>query len=301
VGTNLQILRIQVDDFKSLHGGFGAAADAMLNRCETMYPNIGPGGGKCALNHKELKKLSECWKYSCPVPSGSGADQEPWGCIVSMLWAEINTMVHAFGKRCLSSTARRYIIFHGEDILGLRGLGTKSKLMNQLAEALRVDLGSVQAAFLNVSSSSLQPMFGKYAQSESFLNANHRCAESAVTGVFRSFGYESSSGVGTYDFDTDVMSAQERKNKIGLKARLMSYPIVLSSVILLFAAILVVLLSTWITPEDASSSATLFRSLANILQIFVTFSTLTFFSLATLHLAYLTFQEYALPILNGSN
>ena len=299
VGTNLKTLRSQVGDFKALHGGFGAAADKMLSRCEIMYPGIGPGGGQCALNHKELKRLSECWKYSCPTPSG--AEQEPWGCLVSMLWAEINTLVHAFGKRCLSTTTRRYVIFHGEDVLGLRGMGTKSKLMNQLAEALHVDSGLVQTAFSNVSRASLLPTFGKFAQSESFIESNHRCAESAVTGVLRSFGYESSSGVGTYDFDAEIMSAQERKKQLGLKARLVSSPIMLTAVVLLLAAILVVFLNARATPVDSSSGATILRSLANSVQSLVTISMLTIFSLATLHLAYLTFQEYALPVLTGSN
>jgi hypothetical protein len=299
VGTNLQTLRSQVVDFKSLYGGFGGAADVMLKRCEVIHPHQERGESACMLNHKELKKLTECWKFTCPAPIG--AAQEPWGCLVSMLWAEINTMVHAFGKRCLSTNTRRYIVFHGEDVLGLRGPGTKAKLQAQLAEALHADLAGVQAVFLNVSGAPQQPIFGKYTQFERFVESNHRCAESAEKGVFRSFGYESSSGVGTYDFDSEVVLSQKRKHQSGMLARLRSAPAIPTAAVLLLAAVLAVILNKGSPSEGGSITRgdITVRAIIQFFQNFAAFLVLAIFSLTILYLAYLSFQEYALPVLAG--
>ena len=62
-----------------------------------------------------------------------------------MLWADMNSAVHAFGTKCLRQ--EKYIPWHGEDDYGLRGLEQQKNFQLSLAGALNKPPNIVARAF----------------------------------------------------------------------------------------------------------------------------------------------------------
>lgn len=127
-------LKNRVIEFTSIHSGYAEAAVKMRQRCRSFEPS--PVKDSLALKASEFKGIVECHKYilEC-VKEVKRPQKGPWRCLELMLWAEINVGIHSFGSNCLRPTYR-YVMFHSEDIYGLRGKLDQHNLQSALSGVL---------------------------------------------------------------------------------------------------------------------------------------------------------------------
>ena len=208
-------------EFAAIHGGYTPAADIMTKRCGMLV--AGRQSALCTVSPRSMKDLAECSAYPCEprlskykvgISSSSAAKQ----CLMLQHWAEVNAAVHTFGRRCLSPVSGRYLLWHGEDLFGLRGEGLRRAHIAKVADALHFAPAKVLAAFSNSTNSSKLIMsshhrtrslgateqfrrrliFGKFKKSAMNVERGMACAEQAVPGVLESFGYDFYAGEGLH-------------------------------------------------------------------------------------------------------
>ena len=114
-----------------------------------------PATRACALSGTALDTMGSCKgtsggrdeaiisRCAARAVASKAADPEPWRCLEMQLWAQINSAVSTFGRRCLGltgaaagavvSASGRYTVWHGEDGYGLRGDAALHDLQSSLA------------------------------------------------------------------------------------------------------------------------------------------------------------------------
>jgi hypothetical protein len=126
-------MKNRVIEFTSIHGGYKEAATEMWQQCRSFERSTVENS--LALKSSELKGVVDCHKDipDC-VKDIKRPQKGPWRCLEMMLWAEVNVAVHSFGSNCLKPL-NRFVVWHSEDIYGLRGNAEQHNLQIGLAGA----------------------------------------------------------------------------------------------------------------------------------------------------------------------
>jgi len=209
--TPFEHLSNRVREFTSLHGGLEQSARVMRERCATAVVVVAPDEGHsrdtavsragreaaagCTLSAEALGAMINI-TWPSKRPSVPWALQRGWSCMEMMLWAEMNHAVAVFAERCLSETT--YLRWHSEDDYGLRGAAEQERLMARIAAATSRPLEEVRSAMLPPGKPTKEepPVrrrlgYGKYRDVPDMdVAESHRCAESALPGALRLFGYQ---------------------------------------------------------------------------------------------------------------
>mmetsp|Transcript_19654 Transcript_19654/g.23372 ORF Transcript_19654/g.23372 Transcript_19654/m.23372 type:complete len:458 (-) Transcript_19654:457-1830(-) len=259
-------------EFSDLNGGFEETAALSNFRCLTISPN---NPKACLVSSSALKTISECRGPHTDVPKcvkqTDTPKPSPWRCLDMQLWAQINAAAYVYGVRCLNDQDK-FLLWHGEDVYGMRGEGAQLKLQERITDVLGLDGAKVALAFtkertqlnhrrlsrtesnngnqlnhrrFNNEWSRRRLGYGKYKESSMNLTLAYSCAEAAVPGVMSAFHYsqtdsqtdslygELSSDLNGLAFDDNKPSMVTTKRRDSSEDTLNEYLLVFGSAVLL--------------------------------------------------------------------
>lgn len=111
----------------------------------------------------------------------------------------MNSATYVFGVRCLNNV-NRFLVWHGEDVYGHRGVEAQLQLQHRLSDMIHVPLQSVSKVFVKLHRRRLSRRldsrrrlsYGKYLEEATHMNLTrvHMCGEAAVPGAMDAFHYD---------------------------------------------------------------------------------------------------------------
>lgn len=111
-----------------------------------------------------------------------------WLRMQMQLWAEMNSAVHEYSKRCLAPT-HRVVFWHGEDDYGLRGKREQESLQRDIANSLQLPPKAVSEGFGMKHHRHRRLSYGDYRVAKLNDDFISSCISAAVPGAMGFFDY----------------------------------------------------------------------------------------------------------------